>query len=79
MKYIIAPRTAVVGNGITPATNLVIDGMVVINENELKYRFPGQELEALAANLGGIIVSRVGAMDFVKKRKTLSQLKDNEQ
>lgn len=76
MKYIIAAEKAVRSLGIIPTSNLVIDGMIVMNENELRYRFQGIALEDLVAKIDGIIVSHVGAMDFVMKRKTMSQLKN---
>lgn len=78
MRYIIAPKSALLGHGITPATPTVTNGMIVVNENELKYRYPDKPLEELVALVDGIEVSRVEALDYVKGRKTITQIKQKE-
>lgn len=78
MKYIIAPRSAVVSHGITPSSSAVIEGQVIVNENELKFRYPDKPLEEITAMVDGIIVSRVSALDFMKGRKSLTQIKQTE-
>ena len=78
MKYIIAPRSCLTGNGITPVSAVVLDGYSVANENEIRYRYPAKSLEEITAALDGVIVNRVDALDFLHGRKTITQLKNNE-
>lgn len=78
MKYIIAPMTAVLGHGITPSSPAVVEGQVVVNENELKFRYPEKPLEEIAGMVDGTIVSRVSALDFLYGRKSLTQIKQSE-
>lgn len=78
MKYIIAPRSSVVSHGIIPASTTVIDGQIVVNENELKFRFPDKSLDDIVSMVDGVIVSRVSALDFIKGRKSLTQIKQTE-
>lgn len=78
MKYIIAPRSSVVSNGISPSSTAVIDGQIVVNQNELKFRYPDKSLEEIVSMVDGIIVSRVSALDFLKGRKSLTQIKQTE-
>lgn len=78
MKYIIAPRSSVVSHGIIPASTTVIDGQIVVNENELKFRYPDKPLEEITAMVDGTIVSRVSALDFLNGRKSLTQIKQTE-
>lgn len=75
MKYIIAPRSSVIGNGIIPASLSVIDGQVILNENELKFKFPDMALHDIVTMVDGFIVSRVSALDFINGRKSLTQIK----
>ena len=78
MKYIIAPRSAVVSHGITPSSPEVIEGNIIVNENELKFRYPDRTLGEIAAMVDGTIVSSVSALDFLKGRKSLTQIKQTE-
>ena len=78
MKYIIAPRGSVIGNGIVPASPSIIGGQVVLNENELKFKFTDMELRDIVAMVDGFIVSRVSALDFINGRKSLTQIKQTE-
>lgn len=78
MKYIIAPRSSVIGNGIIPVSPSIIEGQVVLNENELKFKFPDMELRDIVAMVDGFIVSRVSALDFINGRKSLTQIKQTE-
>lgn len=77
MKYIIAPSTTVKGTGIEPLSKSVIEGHVVLNENELRYRYPDRSLGGIVESIDGIIVDRATAMDFIKERKTVSQIKNS--
>lgn len=78
MKYIIAPKSSVVSHGITPVSTAIVDGHIVVNENELKFRHPDKPLEEIVGMVDGIIVSRVSALDFINERKTLTQIKQTE-
>ena len=78
MKYIIAPRSSVVGHGITPSCPAVIEGQSIVNENELKFRYPDKPLEEIATMVDGTIVSRIHALDFMKGRKSLTQIKQTD-
>lgn len=78
MKYIIAPRSSVIDNGIIPASPSIIDGQVILNENELKFKFPDMALHDIVAKVDGFIVSRVSALDFIIGRKSLTQIKQTE-
>ena len=75
MKYIIAPISSVIG---IPASPSIIDGQVILNENELKFKFPDMALHDIVAKVDGFIVSRVSALDFIKGRKSLTQIKQTE-
>lgn len=79
MKYIIAPYRTVTGEGWRPASRNVVNGRVVLNENELRYRYPGMTLAESAAAVGGIIVPRTAALDYLLLRKTFEQIKEEEQ
>lgn len=76
MKYIIASHKAVLRDGWKPASANVIDGYVILNENELKFRYPDKTLEESALIVDGIIVSRITALDYISKRKTLEEIKN---
>lgn len=80
MKYIIASHTAIIQSGWKPASRDVVDGRVVVNENELRYRYPQDEsLEYSAARVDGVVVTRNEALDFLSSRKTFEQIKNKSQ
>lgn len=75
MKYIIASHEAVLREGWEPASANVIDGHVILNENELRYRYPGKTLEESAGLVDGLVVSRQTAIDYLSGTKTYEQIK----
>lgn len=75
MEYIIASHKAVLREGWKPASASIVDGRVILNENELRYRYPGKTLEEAASIVDGLIVSRQTAVDFISQTKTLEQIK----
>lgn len=80
MRYIIASNMAILQSGWEPASKDVIDGRVVVNENELRYRYPQDEtLEDSAVRVDGVVVSRNVAFDFLSHRKTFEQIKNKSQ
>lgn len=76
MIYIIASHEAVIRDGWKPASAKIIDGNVILNENELRYRYPDKPLEESALIVDGIIVSRITALDYIYKRKSLEEIKN---
>lgn len=77
MKYIIASNSAIVQSGWSAASTAVIDGHVIVNENELRYRYPNDDsLEVSAKRVGGIVVTKNEAFDFLHRRRTFDQLKN---
>lgn len=75
MRYVIAPKSAVSSRGIIPASTAVIEGNTVLNENELKFRYPDKPFDVIVGMLDGTSVSRVAALDFLNGRKTITQIK----
>lgn len=76
MRYIIASHKAVLRDGWKPASANIIDGHVILNENELRYRYPEKSLEDSAPIVDGIIVNRTTALDFISARKTLDEIRN---
>lgn len=80
MKYIIASHKAIIQAGWKPASGDVVDGRVVVNENELRYKYPTDKtLEESAGRVDGIVVTRNEALDFLSSRKTFEQIKNKSQ
>ncbi len=78
MEYIIASYEGILRQGWKPASSKIVDGRVIVNENELRYRYPGNTLNEAAGIVDGIVVSRQTALDFMSGRKTLEQIKSSD-
>jgi hypothetical protein len=74
MKYIIASEKAIKSQGWKPATGRSRDGYVVINENELRYRYHDTTFDEALRLVEGYLVSSVTALDFVHGRKDLTTI-----
>lgn len=74
MKYIIAKESAIKSQGWKPVTGRSRGGYVVINENELRYRYHDITLDEAARLVEGWVVSSITALDFVSGRKDLTTI-----
>lgn len=75
MEYIIASHKEVLRQGWQPASAKIVEGRVILNENELRYRYPELPLEESAAMVDGTVVTRQEALDFISGTQTYEQIK----
>ena len=78
MEYIIASYEGVLRQGWKPASTRIVDGKVILNENELRYRYPDKTLQEAADIVDGTVVSRQSALDFISGTKSLEQIKSSD-
>lgn len=66
MKYVIAKKTDLEIAGLQPSSRKIINGYMLINENELRYHFPTiKTLEEAADQISGIIVTKSEGYEFI--------------
>jgi hypothetical protein len=70
MKYIIASEQAIKAQGWKPISGVTRDDRVVINENEVRYRYHDTTFDEACQLIDGIVVTCTTALDFVYGRKS---------
>lgn len=74
MRYIIAPKARLAAMRCDTARAAVIDGLALVNENELRHPNPGRGLAELVAEADGTEVSRTEAAEWAARRMTAAQI-----